>query len=51
MVAYWRDAPSSNLDTEVADASTLFSDALRNAAAMLAQQIQTPESAEELDAS
>lgn len=50
IVAYWREAPSSNPGTQAAEANTLFSDALRNAAAMLAQQIQTPEAAEELDA-
>ena len=45
IIEYWREASHPN------GGEALFSDALHNAAAMLAQQVQTPEAAEELDAS
>jgi Mn-dependent DtxR family transcriptional regulator len=44
IIEYWREASRPN------GGEALFSDALHNAAAMLAQQVQTSEGVEELDA-
>jgi hypothetical protein len=48
VIEYWRDA-STDSNGRSAEATTLFSDALHNAAAMLTQQLQTSDGAEELD--